>query len=105
MKDIILKHWSGGNSLVKAYWLVWFLGQLPIALLSKWAETSLPEGDFLWIPLAIASLAYLIWAGVGLFRSAGNYIAENKKYFWAVVVYIILTLNVLMLCALIIKDL
>lgn len=79
----IRRQWHGDNSLLFAFWVNFvlgvFLAQSVVALLYFATEVSAGGLGFLLIGiLNVATLCMMLWASVGVWRSAGASIAKAR---------------------------
>ncbi len=89
LMNFIKKHWDGQFSLPFSYWVIGsvlstiFFIATPLAL--NWLEsltTSLTYTAWLIVLALLLSCAYPIWAYVGIWKSATNYLESGNSKIW-----------------------
>jgi hypothetical protein len=100
------RHWRGELSLPTSYWVNGVLLLLPFNIYFQIAQaiarSDPPHNPLAYLYLftipALIALPLQIWAGVGIWRSAGVRFASGKKG-WSVVARIVVVVNVFALIA------
>lgn len=101
-ENFIIRHWRGHLSLTRSWFLVGgVLSAVLFGVLAAGLALFSNASDSLQA-IAGASLLFLglfaavrIWAGVGIWRSAGNHVARGGTQFWANIARFLLVLGVL----------
>ena len=104
MFGYIGKHWRGEFPLPQSYWVNGVLALMPFNVYLRVVEAVFqaePPESFATVVYAyllpvMALLPCAVWSGVGIWRSAGNRIAEGR-YGWAWVARIVILFNLLAL--------
>jgi len=101
-ENFILRHWRGHLSLPKSWFLVGgalsmvFVWVLLLGVLAvEYGSTSLRLIAGTWVAFFALFLALRIWAGVGIWRSAGKHVARGGQELWANIARVLLVLGVL----------
>lgn len=91
-RNYIVRHWTGALSLGQSYWVNGVLIGMPFNLYNRIAlevfkaqPVKTATDAFVWLILPFLLMQPLfVWQGVGIWRSAGNSIAEgNPGWAWA----------------------
>ena len=85
------RNWRGENSLIYAFWVNYFALGILVGFISNLWERGDPDNDAwaIGIALIIAEIAFVVWAMVGVWRSAGREIdiarqaQPPRSAFWA----------------------
>ena len=77
----VLRHWRGENSLAYAFWVNFVLGvflaeSIIVVLSIATLDTVFDPGYLLYRLMRIAVLCVMLWASIGVWRSAGASIAS-----------------------------
>jgi hypothetical protein len=108
-KNFIYRHWEGDFSLVFSYWVISFLSNLAVLIISRLIESYV---DFIetfnpfiiWFS-TLSLIAFIIpvsvWSIVGTWRSADKYSvnSSNKSNFWGSVAKVFLIVSFFKLLA------
>ena len=91
LRAYIGRHWRGENSLIYAFWVNYFFLAILVGIISNLWERVDPDNDAwsIGIALIIADIAFIVWALVGVWHSAGRAIDIARQAqpplsaFWA----------------------
>ena len=107
LRAYIGRHWRGENPLIYAFWVNYFALGILVQIISSLLERVAPDHGA-WaigmIALIIAEIAFVIWAMVGVWRSAGREIdvarqaQPPRSAFWAYVARVWIGFTAVMAC-------
>lgn len=98
-KQIIINIWQGKLSLSRTFWLVFIIGggilSLPSYLITDPVIDNASDlTNLVFILIFIFQYTYLIFAYVGVWRSASSYKPKKKQWPWGTITQVYIVLNV-----------